>query len=292
MFHGCSLETALNAAINGLSGQIRIGRSYSYENGMNPKGLFVSPDFNISKNFAYDTDTMVIIEFTAKSDDLDTPVWNHSHSYFGQGSNPQPFSSREERDNQKQIYQDYAKNCRKEYISNSDNPAMAYTIFDDCEHQALFVGNLNPNMIKRFWIKKNGGSEAYIPLSRKQFLKIYGNREFQKSTYNGYENYKVKRNTMPYLPNEDFVSIEDMIRKRLSLYFKDNPKLRAEYSDEEYEDRIKEETEMYETFFVDAVKNNNYDDLRHYFGQLLYPKQLKQLFGDELYNEIYKNDLM
>ena len=292
MFHGCSLETALNAAINGLSGQIRIGRSYSYENGMNPKGLFVSTDFNISKSFAYDTNTMVIIEFTAKSDDLDTPVWNHNHSYFGQGSNPQPFSSREERDNQKQIYQDYAKNSRKEHISNSDNPAMAYTIFDDCEHQALFVGNLNPNMIKRFWIKKNGGSEAYIPLSRKQFLKKFGNTEFQEYTNSGYKNYKIERdNNRPYLPNEDFVSFEDMAKRELDLFYKDKPKLRAKYNDEQYLSKIQDTANNYKSYYEDALNSGNYYNLNH-FSSMLYPKQLKQLFGNELYNEIYKNDLM
>ena len=292
VFHGCSLETALNAAINGLSGQVRVSRTYSYENGMNPKGLFVSTDFKKAMYFAYDTDTMVIMEFTVKSDDLDTPVWNNSFGFFGQGSNPQPFSSRSEREQQKQAYQDDAKKSDDEYVRNSDNPAMAERIFNNVEHQALFVGNLNPNMIKRFWVKKNGGTESYVPLSRKEFLRKFGNKEFQESTYNGYKNYKVKRNIMPYLPNEDFVSIEDMIRKRLILFFKDKPRMRARYSDEEFENKIKEETEMYETFFVNAVQNKDYDELRHYFEKMLYPKQLRQLFGNELYNEIYKDDIM
>ena len=258
---------------------------------MNPKGLFVSTDFNISKNFAYDTDTMVIIEFTAKSDDLDTPVWNHSHSYFGQGSNPQPFSSREERDKQKQIYQDYAKNSRNEYVRNSDNPAMADRIFDDYEHQALFVGNLNPNMIKRFWVKKYG-SETCIPLSRKQFLKLYGNKEFQKYTYNGYENYRIERdNNRPYLPNDDFISFEDMAKRELELFYKDKPKLRSRYNDEQYIKKIQSIANDYRNYYEDSLSSGNYDNLRH-FSSMLYPKQLKQLFGNELYNEIYKNDLM
>lgn len=81
---------------------------------MNPKGLFVSTDFKKAMYFAYDTDTMVVMEFTVKSDDLDTPVWNDSFGYFGQGSNPQPFSSREEREKQKQAYQDSAKNSNDE----------------------------------------------------------------------------------------------------------------------------------------------------------------------------------
>ena len=98
---------------------------------MNPKGLFVSTDFKKAMYFAYDTDTMVIMEFTVKSDDLDTPVWNDSFGYFGQCSNPQPFSSREEREKQKQAYQDSAKNSNDEYVRNSDNPAMAERIFNN-----------------------------------------------------------------------------------------------------------------------------------------------------------------
>jgi len=50
VFHGCDLETALNTAINGLSGQVRVPRTYSYENGMNPKGLFVTTEFKKAKD--------------------------------------------------------------------------------------------------------------------------------------------------------------------------------------------------------------------------------------------------
>lgn len=258
---------------------------------MNPKGLFVSTDFKTAKNFAYDTDTMVIIEFTAKSDDLDVPVWNNSFGYFVQGSNPQPFKNREEREKQKENYQNDAKNSEYNYVRDSDNPAMAEKIFNDYEHQALFVGNLNPNMIKRFWIKKNG-NETCIPLSRKEFLKLYGNKEFQKSTYKGYENYKIERdNNRPYLPNEDFISFEDMAKRELDLFYKDKPKLRARYNDEQYLKKIQDTANDYRNYYENALDNGNYYNLNH-FSSMLYPKQLKQLFGNELYNEVYKNDLM
>ena len=292
VFHGCSLETALNAAINGLSGQVRVSRTYSYENGMNPKGLFVSTDFKKAMYFAYDTDTMVIMEFTVKSDDLDTPVWNNSFGYFGQGSNPQPFSNRNEREQQKQAYQDAAKKSDDEYVRNSDNPAMAERIFNNVEHQALFIGNLNPNQIKRFWVKKNGSNKSYIPLSRKQFLKQFGNKNFQEYTNNGYKNYKIERdNNKPYLPNEDFISFEDMARRELELFYKDKPKLRARYNNEQYLNKIQDIANNYRNYYEDSIKNQNYYNLRH-FSSMLYPKQLRQLFGNELYNEIYKDDIM
>ena len=247
VFHGCSLETALNAAINGLSGQVRVSRTYSYENGMNPKGLFVSTDFKKAMYFAYDTDTMVIMEFTVKSDDLDTPVWNNSFGFFGQGSNPQPFSSRTEREQQKQKYQDDAKKSDNEYVRNSDNPAMAERIFDNPEHQALFVGNLNPNQIKRFWIKKNG-DRTFIPLSRKDFYLKFGNREVKwddrTRTYS--KVYKEKA----FLPNEDFTSIEDMVRRDLENYFQRIPSARKRINVEE---RVKEvilKIDIFSSFFL------------------------------------------
>ena len=59
-----------------------------------------------------------IKKFTAKSDDLDTPVWNDSSTFFGQGSNPQPFKNRSEREQQKQKYQDDAKKSDNEYVRN------------------------------------------------------------------------------------------------------------------------------------------------------------------------------
>ena len=126
--------------------------------------------------------------------------------FIGQGSNPQPFENRYEREKQKQEYQKASMNSEDEYVRKSDNPAMADRIFNNVEHQALFVGNLNPNQIKRFWVKKNGGSESYKPLSRKEFLKLYGNKEFVLNHYRPNEKSKIKRdNNYPYLPNEDFI---------------------------------------------------------------------------------------
>ena len=292
VFHGCDLETALNVAINGLSGQIKVPRTYSYENGMNPKGLFVSTDFKKAQYFSYDTDTMVILEFTVKSDDLDTPVWNDSFGYFGQGSNPQPFRDKAERDAQKEKYQEYSRNSDDSYVRNSDNPAMAERIFNNVEHQALFVGNLNPNQVKRFWVKKNGVDKSFRPLNRVQFLKQYSNKEFQEYTNNGYKPYKVRRDSnYPYLPNEDFVSFEDFAKRELDLFYSDKPKLRQRYDDEQYALKVQQEADKYKKYFEDAVMNDDYYSLRH-FSSMLYPKQMKQLFGNELYDKVFSNDIM
>lgn len=73
VFHGChSLEDAIIYAKYGLSGKGRAPRVYSYENGMNTNGLFVSTDFDtVANKFSYGG---VIIEFSCKVSDLDFPV--------------------------------------------------------------------------------------------------------------------------------------------------------------------------------------------------------------------------
>lgn len=175
VYHGCSIKTALDICQNGTSGKEFHPRTYSYENGMNPLGIFVTVNFEKAKDFGYDPNAMCILEFTVKASDLETPVWNNSDSYFGQGSNPQPFRDADERKVQKNKYDDDARNVPdedyfdfskkkdikldKSYIRNSDKPAMAKSIFDNYEHQALFMGDLNPNMIKYVWVCENGQSQ-------------------------------------------------------------------------------------------------------------------------------------
>ena len=291
VFHGCDLETALKTAINGLSGQVRVPRTYSYESGMNPKGLFVTTDFERAAYFTYDVDTMVVMEFSVKSEDLDTPVWNGSDTFFGERSSPQPFSNRQEREMQKQKYQDDARKSADSYVRDSDNPAMAERIFNNVEHQALFVGNLNPNQIKRFWVKKNGSSSSYITLNRKQFLKQFGNKEFSRYENSGLNKYRIKDNHYPYLPNEDFVSFEDMAKRKLDMFYTDKPKLRNRYSDEQYLNKVKSKANNYRAAYEDAINSGDYYQLR-LFSSMLYPKQLRQLFGDELYNKVFEDDLL
>ena len=182
VFHGTDIKTAIRIAKNGLSGKERTTRTYTYEYGMNPNGLFVTVDFYKAKEFGFHYDDQVIIEFTADSNDLDTPVWNGQDTYFGQFTNPQPFLDRAERTSQKLRYQRYAEVSWLPYISKSDNPAMAERIFNNDEHQALYYGDIRPNQIKRFWWRERGGKN-YIPLSYKQFMEKFKIYKYDKTEY-------------------------------------------------------------------------------------------------------------
>lgn len=302
VFHGCDLKTAVTFAKQGLSGKQRHPRKYSYENGMNPIGLFVSTDFETVKEFSNpfnggkNKKASVIIEFTANSNDLDTPVWNNASTYFGQGSNPIPFRNKDERDRQKRDYNSEARNSEFKHIKDSDNPAMAKNIFLNREHQALFIGDLSPNMIKRFWVKKYDNSNSaidkqYIPMKLGQFIKEFGNEEFydhNRSTFNSRYYGKIDGGDKLFLPNENFTSLEDMAIRKIRTFSKRNPKL--------YKNSVKRfngnEREYIKSKVEQAVKEYEYGinhDCIDYFESIMWPKQLIQLLGKEKYMEYFDN---
>ena len=238
VFHGCELQTACQIAIEGTSGKTYHPRQYSYESGMNPLGIFVTTDFEVAKKFGVSNTGMCIIEFTADTNDLEAPVWNGQGTYFGQGTNPMPFNNADERNSQKMQYRkdaqnleddDYYVNGKKHNLSmshvrNSDKPELANSIFRNNEHQALFMGDLNPNMIKRIWVNLPGDngyvhtSNAYRPMSVREFLKTFGNKEWIDYDYGRNRKYKIKK-TKLFDPAENVNSFDDLIDR---LYSKEN----------------------------------------------------------------------
>jgi hypothetical protein len=207
VYHGFNkfddVETILK---NGLSGKETARRIYSYESGNNPYGLFVSVDFNVIKRAGF-AHSGVIIEFSAKVSDLESPVWVGGRSYFVQGEYTKSFKDLDEREQQRLINRQKAGNSPYDYISKSDRPELADVIFDNPERQALFIGDLNPNMIKAVWYneilhkdRKTNGD--WVRLSRKQFI--------EKLHINTKNDRYIK-----YLPNDDF-DFDDFVLK----YFK------------------------------------------------------------------------
>lgn len=295
VYHGCTLKTALTAAIQGLSGKQWTPRTYSYESGMNPIGLFVTTDFNKAKDFATGHDAQVVLEFSVKGSQLDTPVWNNSGTYFGQGSNPQPFRNAKERGIQRRAYNneiefDHPDNY-DEYVKKSWNPAMADRIFNNPEHQALFYGDLNPNMIKRFWVRERQKGKEYIstldhfkPYTRSQFLNKFKNTEFVfNQWYNRdkgqteYDKRKITKEEKVFKPNDDFTSIEDLANRIINQEKRTMPK----YFDTD--EKIEKEKRNYINVLNGFVKNGDVQELLYY----IWPKQLRQLLGDDKFKEVY-----
>ena len=268
VFHGCdNIEDALIFALYGVSGKSKVNRKYSYENGMNTNGLFVTTDFHIAKNnFSRGG---VIIEFSAHVSDLDTPVWNKQNTYFGVNSNPLPFKDREEREQQKLRYQNDVSQSEYEYVRKSDNPALANMLFNNHEHQALFVGDLNPNMIKRFWVRNN--NDGWIKMSRNNFIKHFKDTKISNDV--------MQEHDMPlhklYKPNEDIISYNELVHRLLNYNTKRFP-------------RIKQTKEKIENNLSRHLDKNNPNI--YFIKSILYPKQIIQLFGLEWFRK-YINPL-
>ena len=277
VFHGTDIKTAIKIAKNGLSGKERAIRTYSYEYGMNPNGLFVTTDFYTAKEFGYHYDDQVILEFTVDSNDLDTPVWNGQSTYFGQNTNPQPFLDRAERTRQKLSYQTDAEHSKFPYVSQSDNPSMAERIFNNNEHQALFYGDIMPNQIKRFWWKKRGESN-YIPFTYKQFVAKFGNYSYQHTAYDGRTSTKTINKEKPYWPNEKWGGPEDFVERMRKHELSKGWKWDESNAQYFYELAKKWEYMAWNDEDIDLSTLNQ-------MQQILYPKQIIDILGVDLYRK-------
>lgn len=216
VYHGFSdFNEALYAAKFGITGKERANRRFSYETVNNPNGLFVTVDFNVvKKDFAYNG---VIMEFATKVSNLEAPIWAGGGSYFVQGDYTQGFNSPEEREQQRLLNREKELQSKYPAITQSDRPELAQTIYQNREQQALFIGDLNPNMIRGFWVndklrdeQKYGG--RWINMSRNEFLRKYYNPEDIKIEPNRFsdltkkvypERYNDKSNKI-FMPAEDF----------------------------------------------------------------------------------------
>jgi hypothetical protein len=252
VYHGFSSYSSADAYValtQGLSGQVRAGRIYSYESGNNPNGLFVTISFHTAKYFGK---SGIIIEFDTNATNLEAPVWKGQDSYFVQGQMTQSFKDDEERKaetlrkREKYRAEDPEGKYGRNRISKSDRPELADTLFNNNEMQALFIGNLNPNEIKSVWFnerlfkdRRHGGE--WVRYHRKDFLRLYG----------------------------------DMIRNE----HKDNPKLDSDKlfkpNDDFSIDVLKQAAEEQRWNFDDLLKYIKKDS--YYRDRFLWPKQFKQM---------------
>ena len=160
-------------------------------------------DFNLIKRAGF-AHSGVIIEFTSKVSDLEAPVWVGGRSYFVQGEYTESFKDMSEREQQRLINRQKSGENPYDFINKSDRPELAEVIFDNPEHQALYIGDLDPNMIKYVWYnevlhKERRTNGEWIKLTRKDFIN------------------KLKLNTerdrfLKYLPNDDF-DFDEFVKK-------------------------------------------------------------------------------
>jgi len=191
VFHGFrDFADALNIAKYGTSGKLRTPRVYSYESENNPKGLFVSLDMKkVAAEFAGGYSHGVVMEFVANESDLEPPTWPGG-SYTVQGQMApyfyqDPRGARIGRAAKKKEDEEQARQSQFPAVSQSNRPGLAHTLFGS-EMQALFVGDLNPESITRFWIQEPEGGRDYRqttsewkPLTREEFLQRFDQEKSQ-----------------------------------------------------------------------------------------------------------------
>ncbi len=147
VYHGFNSEELLKwIIVNGISGDARIFRQYSYENNNNPYGVFVTTNYKTARRFGN-----FVIEFHTRVSDLEAPVWP-SGSYTVQGGEEKYWSSEGERKSALMDLRSEELKSEYEIIAKSDRPELAKSLLMSHENQALFVGNLNPNSIRAIWI--------------------------------------------------------------------------------------------------------------------------------------------
>lgn len=176
VYHGfAETKHAIYTARHGLSGKQRIPRRYSYENNNNPRGLFITLSLDLAKEFSSAMDIAVIMEFSTRARDLEPPVWP-AGSYTVQGQKEEWWQSDEERAEGLRKSRDHHSQSKYPAIAQSFDPALAASLYLNREMQALFVGDLNPNQIKRFWIREPTPegyqliTDKFVPMSRSEFL--------------------------------------------------------------------------------------------------------------------------
>jgi hypothetical protein len=240
---------------SGLSGKQKARRVYSYEAGNNPKGLFITADFNVAKrNFA---SSGVIIEFTCKVSDLEAPVWAGGR-YFHQGEYAKSFTdwdwskmTSKQREEELLRRRELAGKSEYEFIRNSDRPELAESLYNSSEYQALFIGDLDPNMIKYIWYKdKNNSmySDSWQKYTRKDFI-----NKFKIDTNIG--------NYIVYYPKDDF-NIDDFKRR---VEEKETEEQKRKHKGELFQNYLK--------YYLDDDHCNEYE-LKE-FG--FFPKQIQEI---------------
>jgi hypothetical protein len=230
VYHGFNdYQDAIMSIKFGFSGKEKAKRIYSYESNNNPYGLFVTLDFETAKKFTYPKSKRgitVIMELSVKVSDLEAPVWPGG-SYTVQGQMSEYWKDGKDRYvNGTLKARKRASESKYPFISDSDRPELAETLMGS-ENQALYMGDINPNMIKNVFFGESG-KHGHTPknldrISTKEFLNKFETHEPEKVTHSragkeiqtlstkGNEYHRKKQKF--FKPNDDFSM--DVLSKKL-----------------------------------------------------------------------------
>lgn len=205
VYHGIDNARDLYGFLKyGTTGKMRAGRRFSDEAFHNPSGLFVTINLSVAKEFARN----YIIEFHTKVSDLEAPLWP-SGNFTIQGQKSEVWKNDNEREQHKNKLRYKLRNSEYDFISQSDRPELANTLYLNSEKQALFVGDLNSNSIKAVWVSKNPKkiNSSYDRYERKDFLYKFGDQLSKQ----GYETERNKLGERMILNPRDEVTFESIM---------------------------------------------------------------------------------
>jgi hypothetical protein len=174
VYHGIDNTQDLYSFLKyGTTGKMYAERRFSYEADNNPYGLFITIDLNVAKEFA----RKYIIEFHTKVSDLEAPVWP-TGNFTVQFQLSQQWKDEGERERHRNKLRSELRGSKYDFISQSDRPELAQTLYLNSEKQALFTGDLNSNSIKAIWVSRNPNKtksvyDRYERYERKDFLRKF-----------------------------------------------------------------------------------------------------------------------
>jgi hypothetical protein len=216
VYHGTSIDTAIEFAEEGIDGRTRVARKYPHYIGgeMINRGLFVTTNFFTATTFG-----QIIIRFSARGKDL--------YYHF-----PAPETI-------KQIRADTAKKYPESF-----RPEVSDSLLDKSpEPQALFRGLVSPKTIYSFYLVAYDSTGDYIGGRYGEYQEEYSRSEFIDWFYNAYQ--KRKGVHSKRVPSEPLTEPQE----KLSLgEFLDRIKERFNIDSEEILDLIKRAIEGSKTY--------------------------------------------
>lgn len=252
VYHGFrDFPHAVELALHGLSGKVRAARVYSYESDNNPYGLFVTIAKKVATEFVGGYGVQAIVEFTASVSDLEAPVWPGG-SYTVQGQYSQYFGhgakGRAARRDRTRVARDEI-DATDDHITQSDDKLLSYMLMNSREHQALFIGHLDPHAVVAWHVRAHY-NDPWERITPQEFITRYGETKLDRNS---------RASEKLFTPNEEFNG-EEFI-KRLRKRFGNGR------DDEFFVNFVKSSWES-----IKSAKSKT-DEFRHYYEMYLYPKQ-------------------
>lgn len=169
VYHGTSdINTLIVALTKGITGGKVANRKYSYEANNNPRGLFVTPDLRVAKDFGD-----YVMEFHCRVRDLEAPVWPNG-TFTVQGGMSGIFDSDDDREAERLRQRMRWSEGELEFVRDSDRPELAAMFLASGERQALFTGDLNANSIRAIWASSDPTriGQTYTRMRPREFMEL------------------------------------------------------------------------------------------------------------------------